>query len=49
MVEKEPLVAILPSDHPLASNKAVHPRNFVGETLIGISEIPRVLRGVVNG
>lgn len=48
-MEKEPLVAILPSDHPLASNKAVHPRNFVGETFIGISEIPRVLRGVVNG
>jgi LysR family hca operon transcriptional activator len=49
LVEKEPLVAILPSDHPLASSKAVHPRDFVGETFIGISEIPRVLRAVVNG
>jgi LysR family hca operon transcriptional activator len=49
LVEKEPLVAILPNDHPLASCKAVHPRDFVGETFIGISEIPRVLRAVVNG
>jgi LysR family hca operon transcriptional activator len=49
LVEKEPLVAILPSDHRLASSKAVHPRDFAGETFIGISEIPRVLRAVVNG
>ena len=49
LVETEPLVAILPSDHPLASKDAVHARDFVGETFIGISEIPRVLRGAVNG
>jgi LysR family hca operon transcriptional activator len=49
LVEKEPLVAILPSDHLLASRKAVHPRDFDGEIFIGISEIPRVLRAVVNG
>jgi LysR family hca operon transcriptional activator len=49
LVEKEPFVAIMPGDHPLASNKAVHPRDFGGQTFIGISEIPRVLRGVVNG
>jgi LysR family hca operon transcriptional activator len=49
LVETEPLVAILPSDHPLASKKSVHPRDFADETFIGISEIPRVLRAVVNG
>lgn len=49
LVETEPLVAILPSDHPLASKTEVHPRDFVGVSFIGISEIPRVLRGVVNG
>jgi LysR family transcriptional regulator, hca operon transcriptional activator len=49
LVETEPLVAILPSDHPLASKRAVHPRDFVGEVFIGISEIPRVLRAAVNG
>ncbi len=49
LVETEPLVAILPSDHPLASKTEVHPRDFAGETFIGISEIPRVLRAVVKG
>jgi LysR family hca operon transcriptional activator len=49
LVETEPLVAILPSDHPLASKHAVNARDFVGEIFIGISEIPRVLRGAVNG
>ena len=48
LVAKEPLVAILPSDHPLASNKAFNPRDLSGETFIGISEIPRILRGAVN-
>jgi LysR family hca operon transcriptional activator len=49
LVETEPLIAILPSDHPLASKDTVHPRDFVDETFIGISEIPRVLRAAVNG
>jgi LysR family hca operon transcriptional activator len=38
----------MPSDHPLAARKAVDPRDLIGETFIGISDIPRVLRGVVN-
>ena len=49
LVETEPLVAIMPSDHPLAANQLVHPRDFAGETFIGISQIPRVLRAAVNG
>lgn len=49
LVETEPLVAILPSDHKLAAREALHPRDFVCETFIGISEIPRVLRAAVNG
>ena len=49
LVETEPLVAILPSDHRLASKDAVHPRDFAGGTFIGISEIPRMLRAAVNG
>ena len=44
---KEPLVAILPSDHRLAQRKAVDVRDFVGETYIGISGVPRVLRGII--
>ena len=46
---KEPLVAILPSDHKLAQRKAVDVRDFVGETYIGISGVPRVLRGIIAG
>jgi LysR family hca operon transcriptional activator len=49
LVVKEPLVAILPGDHPLAAREAMDPRDLAGQTFIGISEIPRVLRGVVNG
>jgi LysR family hca operon transcriptional activator len=48
VVAKEPLVVILPSDHQLARNKAIDPRDLVGETFIGISEIPRVLRAAIN-
>jgi LysR family transcriptional regulator, hca operon transcriptional activator len=47
-VAKEPLVVMLPSDHPLTEHKAVDPHDLVGETFIGISEIPRVLRGVID-
>jgi LysR family hca operon transcriptional activator len=49
LVVKEPLVAILPADHRLAARKAVDPRDLISEVFIGISPIPRVLRGVVNG
>jgi LysR family hca operon transcriptional activator len=39
---------ILPSDHPLAGRKAIDPQDPVGETFIGISNVPRVLRGVID-
>jgi LysR family hca operon transcriptional activator len=48
LVAKEPLVAILPSDHPLAARKVVDPHDLVRETFIGISPTPRVLRAVVS-
>jgi LysR family hca operon transcriptional activator len=48
LVVEEPLVVILPSDHPLAKQKAIDPHNLVGETFIGISKAPRVLRAVVD-
>jgi LysR family hca operon transcriptional activator len=49
LVLKEPLVAILPRTHRLAARKTFDPRDLAGETFIGISRIPRVLRGAVNG
>jgi LysR family transcriptional regulator, hca operon transcriptional activator len=48
IVAKEPLVAILPSDHRLAAREAIVPRDLAGETFIGISPTPRVLRAVVK-
>ena len=47
VIAQEPLVAILPSDHRLARLKTVDVRDFVGETYIGISKVPRVLRGII--
>jgi LysR family transcriptional regulator, hca operon transcriptional activator len=48
LVAKEPLVVVLPSDHRLAARDAVDPDDLVGETFIGISEVPRVLRAVIR-
>jgi LysR family transcriptional regulator, hca operon transcriptional activator len=48
LVAKESLVVILPSDHPLAERDAIDPHDLVGETFIGISSVPRVLRAVIN-
>jgi LysR family transcriptional regulator, hca operon transcriptional activator len=47
-VLSEPLVAILPRAHKLAARKAISPRDLVGEPFIGISAVPRILRGVVG-
>jgi LysR family hca operon transcriptional activator len=41
--------AVLPRDHQLAAGSLIEPRNMTGETFIGISSVPRILRGVVNG
>ncbi|MFZ0604512.1 MAG: LysR substrate-binding domain-containing protein [Roseiarcus sp.] len=46
---KEPLVAILPADHRLAARSRFDPRDLTGETFIGVSHVPRILRSVVNG
>ena len=48
LVAREPLVVVLPSDHRLAAREAVDPHDMVGETFIGISEVPRVLRAVIG-
>lgn len=48
VVAREPLVAILPSDHRLASGSAITPRDLANENLIGFSDVPHVLRAVVD-
>lgn len=49
VIAKEPIVVILPSDHPLAEAKAIDPRALEGETLVGFSDFAIVLREVVEG
>src|SRR6476646_5706556 len=48
LVAEEPLVVILPSDHPLAEREVIDPHDLVGETFIGVSTVPRVLRAVIH-
>jgi LysR family hca operon transcriptional activator len=45
---KEPLVVVLPSDHHLASLKAINPRDLAGETFVTVSDNAPVLRKVID-
>jgi LysR family hca operon transcriptional activator len=36
LLRKEPLVVVLPADHPLVSHDAIRPQDIVGQTLIGV-------------
>jgi LysR family transcriptional regulator, hca operon transcriptional activator len=49
VIAREPIVVILPSDHPLAAETAIDPKALEGETLVGFSDIAIVLREVVEG
>jgi LysR family hca operon transcriptional activator len=48
VIAREPLVAILPSDHRLAGKPEVEPRDLEGEVFVGFSDVPHVLRDVVD-
>ena len=48
LVRKEPLVVILPSDHPFAGNQAIDPHDLSGKTFIGISDVAPVLRSAIK-
>ena len=48
LLVKEPLMVILPSDHRLASLKAISPRDLVGETFVAVSNTAPVLRVVID-
>ena len=48
VVDREPLIVLMPSDHRLTSHEAIHPREFVGEIFIGGSNKAKVLRAVTE-
>ena len=48
VVTREPLVVILPSDHYLASQEVIDPKEIAGETLLSVSKTAPVLRVVID-
>src|SRR5438093_2204683 len=48
LVTKEPLVAVLPSDHRLAARKAIDMREIASETFISVSNTAPALRAVID-
>jgi LysR family transcriptional regulator, hca operon transcriptional activator len=48
LLVKEPLVVILPSDHRLATHKAINPADLVHETFVTVSDTAPVLRVVID-
>jgi LysR family transcriptional regulator, hca operon transcriptional activator len=48
VVDHEPLIVLMPSDHRLTSREAIDPREFVGEIFIGGSNKATVLRAVTE-
>lgn len=49
VVDSEPLIVLMPSDHRLASREAIHPREFVGEIFIGGSRHTHTKASVLAG
>src|ERR1700727_2104111 len=48
VVDHEPLIVLMPSDHRLTSREAIHPRELVGEIFICGSNKATVLRAVTE-
>jgi len=48
VVGSEPLVVVLPGDHPLAAQPAISPQALVDETFISVSSVAPVLRRVID-
>ena len=48
VVDREPLIVLMPSDHRLTAKQAVHPRELLGEIFIGGANKAAVLRAVTE-
>src|SRR5258706_12131552 len=49
VVDHEPLIVLMPSDHRLTAREAVRPQDFVGEIFIGGANKAAVFRDVTEG
>src|SRR6201987_776554 len=48
VVDREPLIVLMPSDHRLTAREAVRPQDFMGEIFIGGAKKAAVLRAVTE-
>ena len=48
VVDREPLIVLMPSDHRLTAREAIRPQDFVGEIFIGGANKAAVLRAVTE-
>jgi LysR family transcriptional regulator, hca operon transcriptional activator len=48
VIAHEPIVVILPSDHPLSAKAEIDPGDLDPDDFIGYSDTPHVLRGIVD-
>jgi len=48
VVDREPLIVLMPSDHRLTARQAIHPRELAGEIFIGGSNKATVLHAVTE-
>ena len=48
VVDREPLIVLMPNDHPLTTRPTVRPQDFLGEIFIGGSNKAAVLRAVTE-
>ncbi len=48
VITSEPLVVLMPSDHPLTARKAVHPRELRHEPFVAMADKAKVLRQVID-
>ena len=47
VIAHEPIVVILPREHPLAAQREIDPRDIDPQSFIGYTDTPHVLRGIV--
>jgi LysR family hca operon transcriptional activator len=48
VVDREPLIVLMPNDHRLTARETIRPQDFLGEIFIGGSNKARVLRAVTE-
>ncbi|RDS80986.1 LysR substrate-binding domain-containing protein [Dyella psychrodurans] len=48
VIDHEPLIVLMPSDHPLTNHETIRPQEFIGEIFIGGSNKATVLRAVTE-